>query len=158
MRFNDAVIGLSLSVLAIMVLFHVDTFPSLPLQDVGPATFPRALALVLLICSVYLIFNGIRPQKPNPAVSLGSWAHSPRAWRRLALVPMSVLTYTFAAVPIGFIPTTMLLLFVLVTDFSNGRWFVASMISAVFTVVIYLVFGHILLVPLPPGLLVGIFQ
>ena len=156
MRFNDAIIGLSLAVLAIMVLFHVGTFPSLPLQDVGPATFPRALAWVLLSCSAYLIFNGIRTRKIKPAISLGSWAHSPRAWRRLALVPIAVLTYTFVAVPIGFIPTTMLLLFILVTDFSNGRWLAASMISVVFTVVIYLVFAHILLVPLPPGILVGI--
>ena len=156
MRFNDAIIGLSLAVLAIMVLFHVNTFPSLPLQDVGPATFPRALAWVLLSCSAYLIFNGIRTRKTKPAISLGSWAQSPRAWRRLALVPIAVLTYTFVALPIGFIPTTMLLLFVLVTDFSNGRWLAASMISVVFTVIIYLVFAHILLVPLPPGILVGI--
>ena len=55
MRFNDAIVGLFLSVLAIMVLFHVETFPSLPLHDVGPATFPRVLAWALLICSVYLI-------------------------------------------------------------------------------------------------------
>jgi hypothetical protein len=68
------------------------------------------------------------------------------------------LTYTFAAVPVGFIPTTMLVLFVLVIDFSNGRWFAAAMISVVFTIVIYLVFVHILLVPLPPGILVGIVQ
>jgi hypothetical protein len=49
------------------------------------------------------------------------------------------------------------LLFILVTDFSNGRWLAALVISVVFTVVIYLVFVHILLVPLPPGILVGIF-
>ena len=158
MRFNDAIVGLFLSVLAIMVLFHVETFPSLPLHDVGPATFPRALAWVLLICSVYLIYGGIRKRTTLAGVSLGSWARSPQAWRRLVLVPIAVLTYTFAAVPVGFIPTTMLVLFVLVIDFSNGRWFAAAMISVVFTIVIYLVFVHILLVPLPPGILVGIVQ
>ena len=158
MRFNDAIIGLFLAVIATMVLFHVEVFPSLPLHDVGPATFPRALAWVLLGCSAYLVFDGLRTRTIKPAVSLGSWAYSSRAWRRLALIPISVLTYTFTAVPVGFIPTTMLVLFVLVIDFSNGRWLAAAMISVVFTIVIYLVFVHILLVPLPPGILVGIVQ
>ena len=158
MRFNDAIIGLFLAVIATMVLFHVEVFPSLPLHDVGPATFPSALAWVLLSCSAYLVFDGIRNRTTKPAVSLGSWAHNPRAWRRLALIPMAVLIYTFAAVPLGFIPTTMLVLFALVVDFSNGRWFAAAMISVIFTIVIYFVFVHILLVPLPPGILVGIFQ
>ena len=158
MRFNDAIVGLFLSVLAIMVLFHVETFPSLPLHDVGPATLPRVLAWVLLICSVYLIFDGIRKRTTLAGVSLGSWARNSQAWRRLALVPVAVLTYTFAAVPVGFIPTTMLVLFVLVIDFSNGRWLAAAIISVVFTIVIYLVFVHILLVPLPPGILIGIVQ
>ena len=157
MRFNDAIIGMSLAIIAIMVLFHVKVFPSLPLHDVGPATFPRALAWVLLICSAYLVFDGIRTRTKDPAVSFGSWAHSPQAWRRLALVPIAVLTYTFAAAPVGFIPTTMLVLFVLIMDFSNGRWVVAATISLIFTVGIYLVFAHILLVPLPPGILVSIF-
>ena len=57
MRFNDALIGLFLAVIATMVLFHVEVFPSLPLHDVGPATFPRALAWVLLSCSAYLVFD-----------------------------------------------------------------------------------------------------
>ena len=92
MRFNDAIVGLFLSVLAIMVLFHVETFPSLPLHDVGPATFPRALAWVLLVCSVYLIFDGIRKRTTLAGVSLGSWARSPQAWRRLVLVPVAVMT------------------------------------------------------------------
>ena len=52
----------------------------------------------------------------------------------------------------------MLVLFVLIVDFSNGRWLAAAIISVVFTIVIYLVFVHILLVPLPPGVLVGIVQ
>ena len=157
MRFNDAIIGLILAVLGTMVLFHVEVFPSLPLHDVGPATFPRALAWVLLSCSVFLVFDGLRTRNARPLLSLGPWAYSLRAWRRLALIPIAVLTYTFAAVPLGFIPTTMLVLFVLVVDFSNGRWLAAAVISAVFTVVIYLIFVHILLVPLPPGILVGLF-
>jgi hypothetical protein len=47
MRFNDAIVGLFLSVLAIMVLFHVETFPSLPLHDLGQ---PLSLAYWLGRC------------------------------------------------------------------------------------------------------------
>jgi putative tricarboxylic transport membrane protein len=158
MRFNDAVIGSVLAAIAIAVLIHVETFPSLPLHEVGPATFPRALAWGLLGCGVILVFSGFRTRATIPMLSLGSWARSPRSWRRLIMVPGAVLAYTFAAVPVGFIPTTALLLFILVMDFSHGRWIAALSISATFTCVVYLVFVHILLVPLPPGVLVGIIR
>ena len=64
MKFNDALFGALLLVLGLAVLVHVQSFPKIPGQNVGPALFPGLAAAGLVVCALMLIVSGLsaRPQ------------------------------------------------------------------------------------------------
>jgi putative tricarboxylic transport membrane protein len=55
MRLNDAVWGALLLLFSAVILFHVQSFPKIPGQQVGPALFPGLLAVGLAVCGALLI-------------------------------------------------------------------------------------------------------
>ena len=59
MKLNDAVWGALLIFFSAAVLTHVQSFPSIPGQKVGPALFPGLLAVGLAVCAVVLIVKGL---------------------------------------------------------------------------------------------------
>ena len=59
MKLNDAVWGALLIFLSAAVPIHVQRFPTIPGQNVGPALFPGLLAVALAICAVLLIGKGL---------------------------------------------------------------------------------------------------
>ena len=158
MRFNNAIIGTVLLFFASAVLWHVRSFPSLPLNRFGPATFPTALSLILVAASIILIVNGVRNWKFEPALDLDNWTRIPVRWRRMFLIPFVVVLYILVSNPLGFIPTTFGLLFLMLFDYSNGRIWLSVSVAAAFTAVTYSVFVYILFVPLPPGVLSDIIR
>lgn len=156
MKFNDAVIGSVLLFLSVLLLVHIETFPSMPLSVYGPSSFPRLLAVILLISSIILIFNGIRDRRKVPLMEIGPWKKTPVRWRRMAMVPLTVIGYIFLADLLGYVIYVFIALSILLIDFNNGRWRFSLISSGIFTVLTYLVFVKLLLVPLPAGLLRGI--
>ena len=60
MKLNDAVWGALLLLLGAAVLVHVQAFPTIPGQQVGPALFPGLVAAGLGVCGVLLIVKGLR--------------------------------------------------------------------------------------------------
>ena len=50
MKLNDAVWGALLALLGAAILWHVQGFPRIPGQNVGPALFPGILAAGLVVC------------------------------------------------------------------------------------------------------------
>src|SRR3546814_2911145 len=63
MKINDAVLGVVFGVLALAILVHVRSFPSLPGQPYGPSTFPAFIAAALLLCAVGLVVRGVRSEE-----------------------------------------------------------------------------------------------
>jgi len=59
MRFNDAIFGGVLLLLGLVLLVHVQSFPQMPGQKVGPALFPGLIAAGLIVCALMLIVNGV---------------------------------------------------------------------------------------------------
>ena len=49
MKINDAVFGVVLLALGVVVLWHVQSFPKIPGQKVGPALFPGSIAAGLIV-------------------------------------------------------------------------------------------------------------
>ena len=60
MKINDAVFGVVLLALGVVVLWHVQSFPKIPGQNVGPALFPGSIAAGLIVCALLLIVSGLR--------------------------------------------------------------------------------------------------
>ena len=73
MKINDAVFGALLLALGVGILWHVQSFPKIPGQDVGPGLFPGTIAAVLIVCAVLLIRSGVRDRAGRPWIEALPW-------------------------------------------------------------------------------------
>jgi len=158
-KLNDAVWGALLIFFSAAVLTHVQSFPSIPGQKVGPALFPGLLAVGLAVCAVVLIVKGLaaRAQGGDRArwVELDGWTRSRRHLLAFGAVIGVNLFYILLVERIGFILTGVVYLGTLFAIFGVRRkWIVPIALVAV--LVIHYAFYKLLRVPLPWGLLQGI--
>ena len=159
MKLNDAVWGALLIFFSAVVLIHIQGFPKIPGQKVGPALFPGVLAVGLAVCAVMLIAKGLaaRAQGGERArwIELDGWTRQ----RRLVIAFFAVIGvnvfYILAVDRLGFILTAVVYLATLFTVFGVRVKWVVPLALAV-TVVIHYAFYKMLKVPLPWGVLQGI--
>jgi hypothetical protein len=78
MKFNDAVFGAIFVLLAAVVLVHVQKFPMIPGQQVGPALFPGSIAAGIVVCGLLLIVSGLRHRASQPWFVAEEWTRSTR--------------------------------------------------------------------------------
>ena len=160
MRINDAIWGALFIIGAGLVLFHVQGFPKIPGQNVGPALFPGLIAVGIAVCGLILIVRGLRARAAGEGAG-GSWVVLP-PWLRSAnhvagfLVLVGVnLFYIFAVDKLGFLITGFVYLVALMWVL-RVRPMVAIVVSIAMTLVIHYAFYKLLRVPLPWGLLTPI--
>jgi putative tricarboxylic transport membrane protein len=153
-KFNDAVWGAALLVFAGLLFVHVQGFPAMPGQRVGPAAMPGALAVGLGVCGAILLVSGLRTRAGGGP----GWVEWP-AWfgSRPQVVGFAVLVavnlfYLFAAQRLGFIVVGSVYLAALMTVL-RVRPLRAITIAVVMTLVIHYGFYKLLKVPLPWGVL-----
>src|SRR5664279_2143519 len=81
-KLNDAVWGALFGLLAVALLLHVRTFPTIPGQNVGPALFPGVIAVGMAVCAVLLIFKGLAARRHGGEraqwAAFDGWVRSPR--------------------------------------------------------------------------------
>lgn len=156
MKINDAVWGALLLLLSVAILIHVQNFPNIPGQKVGPALFPGFVAVGLGICALALIGTGIaarqRSNGQTPWVTAEAWMRSPRHVIALALVVGVNAFYIRFVDVLGFVPTGVIYLAALLAVFGvRPRW--VFPIALITTLIIHASFYKLLKVPLPWGLL-----
>lgn len=155
MKFNDAISGAVLLVLALAVLVNIQSFPVIPGQNVGPAAFPGLLAGLLLVCSLLLILKGLKERASqgwvNPGLWLKSWPHL----RSFVVTIAAMLFYVFASDRIGFIPAALVVLLSMFWTLGVRRRLMLP-IALVVVLVIHTIFYKGLRVPLPWGWLQSI--
>jgi putative tricarboxylic transport membrane protein len=158
-KLNDAVWGALLLLFGAVVLVHVQSFPLIPGQKVGPALFPGLIAVGLCICGVILVGKGFAAragggERPHWFL-LDDWT---RSWRRVLAfaVTIGVNVFYIAAVDrLGFIPTAIVYLASLFAVFNvRPRWVLPLAVLTTFA--IHFAFYKLLKVPLPWGILQGI--
>src|SRR6266700_5300156 len=90
MKVNDAVWGALFLLLSVAILLHVQSFPTIPGQKVGPALFPGVIAAGLAVCALLLIARGIvahaKSGENAPWFVAGDWIRSPRHLLAFTLV------------------------------------------------------------------------
>ena len=170
MKFNDAITGLVLLLIALAVLFNIQSFPKIPGQNVGPAAFPGLLASLLLVCAVLLIVRGLRERAAHRSGTQGGdsgpangghwlvwadWLRSGPQQRGFLVTVVGLLFYIAASDWLGFIPTAIAVLVAMFWTLGVARSKILP-IAIVVTVVIHAVFYKGLRVPLPWGLLMPI--
>jgi putative tricarboxylic transport membrane protein len=159
MKLNDATWGALLLLFSAVILVHVQGFPKIPGQQVGPALFPGFLAVGLGVCGAILIMKGLAARRTGEGhfhwVAFSDWTRS-RHYLIAFLLTVGVnVFYIFAVDRLGFIPTGVIYLGVLFWIYGVAtRWIVP--VAIIVTLVIHYSFYKLLKVPLPWGVLQGI--
>jgi putative tricarboxylic transport membrane protein len=151
-KINDAVFGVILLALGIAVLWHVQSFPKIPGQNVGPALFPGSIAGGLIVCAVLLIVSGIRSCPGEPWFEGLPWVRSPRHVAAFVALALSTIAYILFATSVGFLIIAPLGLAAMLLAFGVRRT-TAVVVAIVGTIVIWYAFYKLLRVPLPWGVL-----
>lgn len=152
MKLNDAIFGAILLLVAGVVLVHVQAFPKIPGQPVGPALFPGLVAAGLGVCGALLVASGLRERATQPWFVAAPWTRSTRHVVAVAAVIAAVALYIAFAETLGFLVVGPLLLGPLCVLF-GARPAVAAAVAVVATAVIWFTFYKLLRVPLPWGVL-----
>lgn len=129
-------------------MVHIQSFPKLENGYPGPALFPGVLALLFFISGILLVYQGIRKKERLLRFSLEGV--DLRGWCNIALVLGVIAAYIFLSERIGF------LLFSFISLVALMQWLKVSLLKSIMmaagaTSLIYLLFGKMLLVPLPWG-------
>ena len=149
MRVSNTAIGLFLILFAAVVLWHVQSFPSLDNGYPGPALFPSVLAVLFIFCGIGLILQGVRQREKLLKFDTGTLTLS--GLLNILFVLGTIVCYIFLAQYAGFLIFSFLVLLILM-KWLKVKPLASILMSSAVTLVIYLLFAKILLVPLPWGL------
>jgi putative tricarboxylic transport membrane protein len=152
-KLNDAVIGVVLVLFALAVIGYARTFPAMPGQDYGPALFPTLIACGLMLAGAILVAGGVARRRTEPWVGGGEWLRSRTHVVSFLAVVGGLLLYILISDWLGFILTALPLLFGWLVLFRGGKPLSSLAIALAVTLVVDYAFSHLLLVPLPLGLL-----
>ena len=156
MRFNDALIGAALLLLAASVLFMTRNYPQMPGQHYGPALFPNIIALGLGACGVVLVVSGLKRLRLHPWLDFDEWTRTPGHLTDVALVLLGLVAYILLSDLVGFLAIGTALLTLWIVRFRNGKVLSSLVVAVIACLVIDYAFRRILLVPLPLGRLAGV--
>ena len=152
MKFHQAVSGLLVLIAGLAVIAEASTFPSMPGQSIGPAFFPTAVGIGLIVCGAALVASG---QRPGAWIETGDWVRRRPMVLNFALVFLDLIFYAFAVARLGFFITAVIFLGVLMLAFGVPKTRILPLALAV-TLVIHYAFYTLLHVPLPWGVLQGV--
>lgn len=152
MKFNDSINGVLLLALAIAVYWHTGGFPEIPGDPVGPALFPRVIAIGMGLCGIALFARGLLARGAREWIETPEWIRRPGLVAGFLLVVLGLLTAFFFLDRIGFLVLAPVLLLAL-TLVLNIRPVVAILVAIVAPLLIHTIFYKGLGVPLPWGVL-----
>ncbi|HWO74705.1 MAG TPA: tripartite tricarboxylate transporter TctB family protein [Bacillus sp. (in: firmicutes)] len=109
----------------------------------GPGLFPMILSASLIVLSVFYIISSMRK---NRIMAGDVLPKGKSAWKVLRIVLAVVLFIIFAPYT-GFSITSMVVL--LIVFLGEMKWYSAVSISLVTTTAVFIIFNHLLGVPLP---------
>ncbi|WP_170317802.1 tripartite tricarboxylate transporter TctB family protein [Paroceanicella profunda] len=155
MRLNDAVFGLIFIALGLTMILIASGFPAFPGQPYGAALLPTLLGGGFIICGGLLCLRGWRVRAGGMAMADPA-LKEPGTLVSMALVVVLILAYILFSDPVGYVPFMAVALTLLLLRFGN-RPLPALAVALLTTVVSQWFFGRILLVPLPRGILEGLF-
>jgi putative tricarboxylic transport membrane protein len=155
MKINDAFFGALLLLLGVVILVHVQSFPTIPGQEVGPALFPGVVASGLAVCGALLILGGYRKRSTERWYETAEWMRSGRHAMSFVAIVGGVAAYVLFAESVGFLLVAPVLLWTWFTVL-GVRKRPAIIVALAASVVIWYAFYKLLRVPLPWGWLTGV--
>lgn len=156
MRISDLVLGILLLLAGVTLALAARSYPNLPTQAYGAATFPFAIGLGLALLGAILIGGALLrgEVRGQPLVALEGWGRERAAWMRLGLVLGLVAAYVVLSPTLGFLLGAGGLLLGLLLVFRVRLW-LALVVTLPAVLAFAQVFGGLLRVPLPRSALLG---
>lgn len=152
MRLSDLTLGLLLLIAGAALSLTARAYPDLPNQSYGASTFPFAVGLALLVLGAIFCAGVIARRERARPVVLVDWGRNRASWVRLGLVLGLVTFFVIFSPLLGFrIAAGLMLLGLLLTFGTPIR--TALIVTVIAVIGIEQVFGGVLRVPLPPGML-----
>jgi len=159
MKLTDALMGCLFVLLGGFMLWRTSLFPSFTGQPYGAALLPSILACGFAIGGVLLILRDRQTRRfvddargaPPPIFAFLPELHQ-GGWPALLTVLGNVLAQIYLAPQLGFLPVSIIGLFVIFTVLHLRLW-VAGLIAVATTFGCWLLFVGLLHVPLPRGIL-----
>ncbi len=152
MRLGRIPLGLAVAALGVWVFLIGYRIPSLAHLRFGPGFVPGLIGIGLVLTGLFLLLEqrlaGERERWIHFDPALSNW----RAQTGIALLCGGIVFYILASETIGFIPTAAFVVWL------NLVWYwtrpvAAAVIALAATISIQLLFGRLMQVPLPAGLL-----
>jgi putative tricarboxylic transport membrane protein len=149
MNKNERRAAIFFMVLSIAVIYYSVTKLSLgSVQEPGPGFFPFVCgAGILLLCLIWFVMNPKVDQCAGPLWEKGVWV--------APVIAMVLITlYTFGLEILGYCASTFLFLIAWQLGIVREKWLKTGLIAVIGTAVMYLLFGYLLNIPVPEGLLI----
>lgn len=143
---RDHIVGLILFVIGILAVILIQQFPVLEASsDPGPRLFPYIGSVGIILCSIGIFFRKNQGNEED-IVSKATVIKS------LFLIGILVV-YGFSLEFLGFLISTPIFLFILITLFSNDKksYVKATAISLLISFLLYFIFQNFLNIILPSG-------
>lgn len=145
MRVNDTVVGAGFVAAGALIIAGTLNYPTLDGGYPGPSLFPRILGGLMIAFGGVVAMDGLRAREAWAA----DWMRG-RALGNACAALGSVILYMAVVDWLGFLPTASLLLAALMW-WLHVRPLTALLVGVALAAGINLLFGHVLLVPLPRG-------
>lgn len=157
MKINrEYIVGFICIAISIVVLCITPSFPTG--QEIanltGPAFFPNTLAIAYIILGFLQIILAFKAQAKTQRGHNGA-ANAPQQRGKIATAFEFIalmIAYIIFFVPLGYLISTILFLFLLMW-LLGLKWWKSLLYSAIYTAVIYLLFGKLFTIDLPAGIL-----
>ncbi|MDR2390272.1 MAG: tripartite tricarboxylate transporter TctB family protein [Planctomycetota bacterium] len=149
MKRGNLAAAAAFAALAVFVIWASRAFPGSRGTVPGPAVFPTAIAVIMLMASLSLAIASFR-MRPEDNKPLGLF----REERRRVYLCMGIMAvYVVLVQIVGFCVTSVLLLFGLISWFGKYRFHVSALSSIAIVGIVYFVFSEVLHVPFRFGFL-----
>lgn len=155
MRLGDTIIGVLCAMIGVALTVAGWSLPNLPNQSYGAATFPVIIGTGLAGLGLVMAAKGLLAGG-GLGVTLDDWGRSPASWLRLFATVGVVVLYVLYSHDVGFIIAGTALLLAVLLLF-RAPLLVSIAVAPVATLVVAWGFGNFLRVPLPRGVLSGLW-
>ncbi|MBP2638389.1 MAG: hypothetical protein H6Q72_4296 [Firmicutes bacterium] len=149
MNRNERRAAIFFMVLSIAVIYYSLTKLSLgSVQEPGPGFFPFVCgAGIFLLCIIWFAMNPKVDQCAEPLWKKGVWVAP-------VIAMVLIVFYTFGLEFLGYCTSTFLFLIAWQFGIVREKWLKTGLIAVIGTTVMYLLFGYLLNIPVPQGLLI----
>jgi hypothetical protein len=154
MKRADVTVALILTGLAAFVLLEAGKLSFGSMRVPRTAFFPVILATLLLMLSLILLGQALR----GAPTGRGSERIEAEGWFRIGATLVTLIGFALALERLGFLLSTLLLMVLLLRAIESLEWHKVFAVALATFLVAYALFGWLLGIPLPDGILAGMIH